>query len=134
MNYLIDTQILIWYQLNSGGLHKSNYDLLTDRKNNIFVSQISLFEIAIKQKIGKLPELDLSINDLVGLIERDDFNLLTLQNKHIEAYSQIPFLVNHRDPFDRLLLATALSENMAIMSADENFKSYAPQISVYGNG
>lgn len=55
MNYLIDTQILIWYQLNSGGLHKSNYDLLTDRKNNIFVSQISLFEIAITQKIGKLP-------------------------------------------------------------------------------
>jgi PIN domain nuclease of toxin-antitoxin system len=78
MNYLIDTQILIWYQLNSSGLHKSNYDLLTDRKNNIFVSQISLFEIAIKQKIGKLPELDLSISDLVGLIERDDFNLLTL--------------------------------------------------------
>ncbi len=133
MNYLIDTQILIWYQLNSGSLHKSNYDLLTDRKNNICVSQISLFEIAIKQKIGKLPELDFSISDLVGLIERDDFNLLMLQNKHIEAYSQIPFLANHRDPFDRLLLATALSENMAIMSADENFKFYTPQISVVGN-
>jgi PIN domain nuclease of toxin-antitoxin system len=133
MNYLIDTQILIWYQLNSSRLHARNVDLLTDRKNNIFVSQISLFEIAIKQKIGKLPELDLSISDLTGLIERDDFNLITLQTKHIEAYSQIPLLANHRDPFDRLLLAITLSENMAIISADENFKSYMPQVSVYGN-
>ncbi len=133
MNYLIDTQILIWYQLNSGRLYNRNYDLLTDRKNNIFVSQISLFEIAIKQKIGKLPELDLSISDLAGLIERDDFNLLTLQTKHIEAYAQIPLLANHRDPFDRLLLATALSENLAIISADKHFKLYAPQISVIGN-
>jgi PIN domain nuclease of toxin-antitoxin system len=99
----------------------------------IFVSQISLFEIAIKQKIGKLPELDLSINELVNLIERDDFNLLTLQTKHIEAYSQIPLLANHRDPFDRLLLATALSENMTLISADESFKFYEPQLSVYGN-
>ena len=107
---------------------------LTDKKNNIFVSQIRLFEIAIKQKIGKLPELDLLVSDLVGLIERDDFNLLTLQNKHIEAYSQIPLLPNHRDPFDRLLLATALSENMAIISADEHFNLYPPQISVIENG
>lgn len=134
MNYLIDTQILIWYQLNSGCLHKSNYALLTDNKNNIYVSQISLFEIAIKQKIGKLPELDLPMNELVGLIERDDFNIMTLQNKHIEAYSQIPLLTNHRDPFDRLLLSTALSEKMAIISADENFKFYTPQVMVYGNG
>jgi PIN domain nuclease of toxin-antitoxin system len=133
MSYLIDTQILIWYQLNSSSLQNRNYDLLTDKKNSIFVSQISLFEIAIKQKIGKLPELDLSINELVNLIERDDFNLLTLQTKHIEAYSQIPLLANHRDPFDRLLLATALSENMALISADESFKFYEPQISVCGN-
>ena len=113
---------------------KTIMTFLTDKKNNIFVSQISLFEIAIKQKIGKLPELDLLVSDLVGLIERDDFNLLTLQNKHIEAYSQIPLLPNHRDPFDRLLLATALSENMAIISADEHFNLYPPQISVIENG
>jgi PIN domain nuclease of toxin-antitoxin system len=56
-----------------------------------------------------------------------------LQTKHIEAYPQIPLLANHRDPFDRLLVATALSENMALMSADENFILYAPQISVVGN-
>ena len=130
--YLIDTQIFIWTLIRPEMLSMGTKDILEN--HSIFVSQISLFEIAIKQKIGKLPELDLLVSDLVGLIERDDFNLLTLQNKHIEAYSQIPLLPNHRDPFDRLLLATALSENMAIISADEHFNLYPPQISVIENG
>jgi PIN domain nuclease of toxin-antitoxin system len=56
-----------------------------------------------------------------------------LQNKYIEAYSQISLLAKHRDLFDRLLLATALSESIAIMSADENFKFYEPRITVIGN-
>jgi PIN domain nuclease of toxin-antitoxin system len=62
--YLIDTQILIWYQLESSKLSPKIYQLLTDIKNTILVSQTSLFEIAIKQKIGKLPELNIPIEIL----------------------------------------------------------------------
>lgn len=133
MNYLIDTQILIWYQLDNPILSKKIYDLLMDLDNAIHVSQISLFEIAIKQKIGKLPELDLSINELANLTEQDGFNLLKLETRHIEAYNALPLLTQHRDPFDRLLLATALIENMTVISADVHFKLYAPQVLVVGN-
>jgi len=133
MNYLIDTQILIWYQLNSNKLDINVYALLKNRKSSIFISQISLFEIAIKQKLSRLPELDLSIAILANLIEQDDFNLLVLQTRHIEAYSQIPLQPDHRDPFDRLLLASALSEKMAIISADASFKCYEPQIQLVAN-
>lgn len=133
MNYLIDTQILIWYQLDSTKLNLRIRGLLNNRNNIVIVSQISLFEIAIKQKLGKLPELDLSIEIWANLIKQDAFNLLTLQTGHIEAYSQIPLLPDHRDPFDRLLLATALSENMAIISADANFKLYEPQVQLVSN-
>jgi len=120
MKILIDTQILIWYQLYDPKLHANIYDLLTRLENIVYVSQISLVEIAIKQKIGKLPELDASISTLASLIEQDDFVILPLQTKHIEAYNEIPLFSEHRDPFDRLLMATAFSENIPIVSSDEN--------------
>ena len=133
MNVLIDTQILIWYQLYDPKLHANIYDLLTRLENTVYVSQTSLFEIAIKQKIGKLPELDVSISTLVNLIEQDGFVILPLQTKHIEAYSKIPLFLEHRDPFDRLLLATAFSENIPIISSDENFRFYKQQVQVFNN-
>lgn len=133
MNYLIDTQILIWYQLNSNKLGPGVLALVNNRKNIIHISQISLFEIAIKQKLEKLPELDAPIETLSALIDQDDFNILKLKTKHIAAYSAIPLLIKHRDPFDRLLLATAFSENMPIISADENFALYQPQIQLIAN-
>jgi len=133
MNVLIDTQILIWYQLYDPKLHANIYDLLTRLENTVYVSQTSLFEIAIKQKIGKLPELDVSISTLVNLIEQDGFVVLPLQTKHIEAYSKIPLFSEHRDPFDRLLLATAFSENIPIISSDENFRFYKQQVQVFNN-
>ena len=133
MNVLIDTQILIWYQLYDPKLHANIYDLLTRLENTVYVSQTSLFEIAIKQKIGKLPELDVSISTLVNLIEQDGFVILPLQTKHIEAYSKIPLFSEHRDPFDRLLLATAFSENIPIISSDENFRYYKQQVQVFNN-
>ncbi len=86
------------------------------------VSQITLFEIAIKQKIGKLFDLDLPIKSLVEIILKDNFNILPIENKHIDAYADIPLLENHKDPFDRLILATAFNENIPLISADGNFK------------
>lgn len=126
MNYLIDTQIFIWYQLNSEKLNKGIYALLKDMSNTVYISVISLFEIAIKQKIGKLPEFDMSIISLRELIIQDGFTMLDLKTEHVSAYADIPLLTEHRDPFDRLLLATALYENIPIISADQNFARYQP--------
>ena len=128
MNYLIDTQILIWYQLKSERLNPGIYELIKDSHNVIFVSAITIFEIAIKQKVGKLPEFDMPIAALSDLVIQDGFTLLDLKTAHIAAYAEIPLLPQHRDPFDRLLLATALCENIAIISADKNFAFYQPQI------
>ncbi|NJA05567.1 type II toxin-antitoxin system VapC family toxin [Methylococcaceae bacterium WWC4] len=133
MNYLIDTQILIWYQLNSSKLGPGVLVLINNRKNSIYISQISLFEITIKQALGKLPELDITIDSLANLARQDYFNLLELKTQHIDAYVNIPLLANHRDPFDRLLLATAFTENMPMISADENFAVYPPQIQLIAN-
>lgn len=124
MRYLIDTQILIWYQLNSPRISPHVAAILLDLSNEIFVSQITLLEIAIKQKIGKLPELDVSIEEIVSVIKQDGFSVLNLETRHIANYDRIPLVHDHRDPFDRLILATALSENVSLISADEKFRSY----------
>ena len=128
MLYLIDTQIIIWFLLEDSKLSSAIYDRLTDDKNTIFVSQVSLYEIAIKQKIGKFPELSEPMDKLIELIEKIDFRILSIKNKHIVAYDSIHLFDNHKDPFDRLIIATALSENLTIISADEKFKLYLPGI------
>jgi len=131
MRYLIDTQIFIWALIAPKKLTAQISQIL--KNNDIFVSQVSLFEIAIKQKIGKLPELPLSIQELAERIEKDNFNLLAINTNHLATYDVIPLLENHRDPFDRLLLAIAMSENMPIISADTNFPSYKAYIQLIEN-
>ena len=128
-NYLIDTQILIWTIIEPKRL--SNNTIL--QEHTISVSQISIFEIAIKQKIGKLSALNISIEELLKRIELDNFQILPIKNEHIANYSQIPLLPDHRDPFDRLILATALSENMPLISADEKFTNYQYLIQLITN-
>jgi PIN domain nuclease of toxin-antitoxin system len=131
MRYLIDTQIFIWTLINPEKLTAQTLRIL--QQNEILVSQVSLFEIAIKQKINKLPELPLSIKTLVERIEEDNFNLLAITENHLETYASIPLLENHRDPFDRLLLATAQAENIPIISTDTNFHYYKSQIQFIEN-
>ena len=124
--YLADTQIVIWSFISPLKISASAQKIL--RENPVLVSEISLLEIAIKQKIGRLPELPLSIDELTTQLLIDGFQLLPIERSHIAAYAQIPLFDNHRDPFDRLLLATALSEQVPIISADENFRRYVPTI------
>jgi PIN domain nuclease of toxin-antitoxin system len=75
----------------------------------------------------------LPIKLLTEQIEQDNFNILTINTNHLEAYNIVPLLANHRDPFDRLLLATAISENMPIISSDENFIYYQRQVQLIKN-
>ncbi len=116
MRYLVDTQIFIWTLISPEKLSMPTRQIL--QNHEIFVSQVSLFEIAIM---------------LAERIEQDNFNLLPITTNHIGAYGSIPLLEDHRDPFDRLLLAIALSENMPIISSDANFAYYSSLIQFVEN-
>ena len=124
--YLIDTQILIWAIVSPKKTKQAVRAVL--EKNTVRVSQISILEIAIKQTIGKLPDFTLSTDALLTQLRDDGFQLLPIANAHIAAYQSIPLIPNHRDPFDRLMLATTLAENLPLISADEHFRAYQPQI------
>jgi PIN domain nuclease of toxin-antitoxin system len=131
MKYLIDTQIIIWALISPNKISANVRDIL--QNNAIYVSQISLFEIAIKKKINKLPEFSMSINETINRLLEDGFEILPLKDIHLVSYDVIPLLTFHKDPFDRLILATALSESIPIISADENFKFYSSQIILIEN-
>ncbi|CAN5367486.1 hypothetical protein BH20BAC1_BH20BAC1_11610 [soil metagenome] len=86
--------------------------------------------MSIKLKLGKLPEFIVSIEYITEQLLSDGFTILPVTNDHIFSYQSIPFFEEHRDPFDRFLLATALSEQIPIISNDEKFLLYRSLITV----
>lgn len=126
--FLADTQVVIWSLISPAKIVPIVRSIL--QTSTVFVSEISLLEIAIKQKINRLPDLTLSVDELTSQLIADGFHLLSINRKHIATYAQIPLFEEHRDPFDRLILATALAENLTVISTDKNFPLYVPTISL----
>lgn len=128
--YLLDTHALLWSADDLTRFSPSALNLISDSANQFFFSQISLFEIAIKLKIGKMPGATGSVKELFDLAIQNDFTLLNLENKHIQAYDQVPLFQEHRDPFDRILIAQAISEGLPIITIDEKFNLYSDQVRI----
>lgn len=130
MQYLLDTQVFIWSLEGNPKLSSSVKSIIEDIDNTIFVSQFSLMEISIKMKLNKLPGFIVSIEYITNQLLMDGFTILPISNNHIFAYQSIPFFDEHRDPFDRFLLATALAEQIPIISFDDKFILYRPLVTV----
>jgi PIN domain nuclease of toxin-antitoxin system len=130
MRLLIDTQILIWFFEDNELLPARLHSQIADADNDIFVGQVTLFEIAIKLKIGGRLTLKRGLPGLIEDCQQTDITILPVEDEHLLAYDKIPFYADHRDPFDRLILATALAEEMPVISADEKFQRYQPLVDV----
>ena len=128
--YLLDTHCVIWFQENNPKIQKHVVELIQNPDNKVLFSQVSLFEIAIKQKIGKLPDFASSVNDIYNQAIKDDFTFLPVFNSHLYSYQKVPLKLDHRDPFDRLIIATALEENAVILTVDKNFELYRDIVSI----
>lgn len=125
MRILIDTHIFIWYIQNSERLPRSIVKLINDGKNDILLSVASIWEMAIKQSTGKL-NLGVPYTSFIEEQMRlNNIELLPIKLAHIEVITTLPF--HHRDPFDRLLIAQALVEDIVIMSTDTMFSLYPVQ-------
>lgn len=112
---LIDTHILIWWLSEPAKLKKDHYDLITDSENTIFVSVASFFEIGIKEKIGKL-EFN---GNFETILKSNGFESLPITLKHLETLRKTEF--THKDPFDMVLIAQAISENIELISCNSKF-------------
>jgi PIN domain nuclease of toxin-antitoxin system len=118
---LIDTQILLWWV--RGGtesqLKKTHMAQLLDTDNELYFSHVSIWEMAIKQAIGKL-KLPTSAEEFARFETADkSLILLPIKLEHIGTYEKLP--MTHRDPFDRMLAAQSKAEGIKLMTSDKHF-------------
>jgi PIN domain nuclease of toxin-antitoxin system len=119
---LLDTHTLLWYALGDPQLSKAAEALILDPANESLVSAATFWEIAIKVSLGKLP-LHGPYEDFVdACLIRYRFTILPIEPRHTATLVPMPF--HHRDPFDRLLAAQALAEDIPLVSADVAFDPY----------
>lgn len=122
MRLLLDTHTALWWLNEYEKLSPEAKSLLLDDENELFISVVSLWEIAIKISLGKLIAVKGGVSEINSIFQNMPVNLLALKPSHIEIVEVLPFI--HRDPFDRMLIATAKSEDMAILTADKNIHEY----------
>ena len=122
MRYLLDTHTAFWFFMGSPELSEKAKSTITDNGNDIFVSVVSAWEIAIKRSLDREKTTLCSVAEFFDKVALSGFELLTLEPLHIRPIETLPYY--HRDPFDRLLIATALAEDMTFLSADDNVPKY----------
>lgn len=122
MKLLLDTHTLLWFIGGSKDLSAQARAFIEDNSNSKFVSIVSIWETAIKVSIGKMTLMTAFDELFPEQLNVNGFELLPVRIDHTSMVSTLPF--HHRDPFDRLLVAQALSESMSILSVDDVFDSY----------
>ena len=121
MDILLDTCSVLWFLNGDEKMPISAREIILNTENTIYVSVASLWEVAIKLSIEKL-DFNNGIDGFIEALEVEDFLLLDITPAHITAVASLPFI--HRDPFDRMLIAQAMEENMPIMTVDAEILKY----------
>jgi PIN domain nuclease of toxin-antitoxin system len=116
---LLDTHAFLWWLADDPRLQATAREALADPKAVVYVSAVSLWEIAIKSRLGKL---DTGSADLLEEISANDFLELPLSSRHALLAGSLPPL--HDDPFDRLLIAQAWMEELTLVTGDRVFAAY----------
>lgn len=122
MNLLLDTHTFLWSILSDPRLSGTAVKLILDPNNKLFLSAASYWELAIKISIGKYRLPGPFATDLEHQIAENDITILPILIPHAEVVATLPY--HHRDPFDRMLIAQAIVEQMPIVGVDSSFDPY----------
>lgn len=122
MRLLLDTHTLIWWLAGHETLSPGAKAMIAEPGNEIYVSAASAWEIATKVRIGKLPDANLLAADMSAAIRDQNFVALPISIEHAQAAGALPG--PHKDPFDRMLIAQSMHEQMPIVTNDAAFAAY----------
>ena len=118
MRLLLDTHLLLWWLADEMRIPEKHREIIRDGKNQVLVSTASAWEVAIKQRLGKLR----APADLKSQLKAARFELLNITIDHALAVGELPD--HHSDPFDRMLIAQARIEGLTLVTEDPKFRSY----------
>jgi PIN domain nuclease of toxin-antitoxin system len=122
MKILLDTHVFLWSKGNDPRMSPTAWSLLKDPNNDLFLSAVSVAEMAIKSVIGKLA-LDVPLETLIhGGMQSSRVEELPFRADHALRLSMLPF--HHRDPFDRMIIASAMEEGWPLLSNDPAIRKY----------
>ena len=118
MKVLLDTHVLVWWLMDAKELVAQARDVIGAPTNVVFVSAVSVWELRIKEALGKvkLP------SDFAEVLEAQPFEQLAMTVTHAHALRQLP--LHHRDPFDRMLITQAKSDGLTLLTHDEVVGEY----------
>lgn len=122
MRYLLDTHTAFWEFIDSPALSDKAKSVIDNSNNEIFVSIVSAWEIAIKRSLNREKTSLCSTAEFLNEVAASGFALITLETRYVRLVETLPY--HHRDPFDRLLICTAIADDMIFLSADENVRKY----------
>jgi len=125
VKFLLDTHVFLWVLAEPDRLAAETRRLLVGETNEVFVSIISFSEIVVKRRVGKLAaDFDAPT---AQLSPASKLQLLDLTPHHLSILDRLPFHERHRDPFDHLIIAQAISETMTLLTRDEHARLYPVQ-------
>ncbi len=119
---MLDTNALLFWLAGSKRMKAALRDRLVDPENTVYVSAVSAFEIAVKASLGRLTLPGEPAAILMPFLERSRLSLLPMTVKHSFGVYALP--PHHTDPFDRMLIAQALAEDLTIVTSDRQFSQY----------
>lgn len=125
MNYLLDTHVLIWYANDEDFLPANVKEEINNGNNTCYTSIICLWEISIKAALGKLL-LKQPIFEFANLLFKNNIVITPVTINHLQVYGTLP--LHPKDPFDRILIAQSISDNLKIITKDKLFSAYTTNI------
>jgi PIN domain nuclease of toxin-antitoxin system len=125
MNYLLDTQIILWWLTDPKLIAPKSSKIISNKENPIFISSASLWEMAIKKSLGRLT-LPRNISEL---LQAEGFQIMPIGHEEALGISDLPPI--HQDPFDRILVMQTKLYNCVLITRDKNIMEY-PVITIKG--
>ena len=123
MKLLLDTHALLWWLADEKQFGQRARDLVEDPANDVLVSMVSLWEIVVKVRVGKLRA---DVGKIADSVQKEGFILLDVAVTHLRTLAELP--MHHRDPFDHLLIAQAITEDAGFVTEDRNATRYPARI------
>lgn len=123
MRVLLDTCTLIWATLSPSALSRVAQSVIAEESNTILVSAASAWEIATKVRVGKLSGAERLERDFIGVAEAAGYTLVAIDAATALRAGRL--VAAHRDPFDRMIAAQALSQDIAVLTPDSQFDQFA---------
>lgn len=127
MKVLVDSHSYLWIKMDDPRLSRRARSILRGEENELYFSLTSLWEVSISIRLGRLRNLTSTVAFVRDSLVEDGFNILPLRYEDILAMEHLPLVKDHRDPFDRMLIAQAINNELPVLTNDAKIKLY-PQI------